>query len=181
MAEGSWIDEVIGFWFEELEPGSWFRRDDSVDARVRERFEPLYERLRRLPISAYQTARESLAAVIVLDQFPRNMYRNTPQAFATDDLALAISKAAIERGFDLELTSQQRVLLYMPWQHAEDAGVQARSIELFGQLDNAETLDYARQHKEVVDRFGRFPHRNGILQRNSSAEEVEFLKTHKGF
>lgn len=177
----TWIEDVIRFWFEELDSRDRFTRSDRIDALVRERFEPLCERARSLPLEAWLTARDSLAAVIVLDQFPRNMYRGTPRAFATDQLALSISQAAIDRSLDRQLTPQQRTFLYMPWQHAEDAAAQARSIELFAQLGDAGSLDYARQHKEIIDRFGRFPHRNGVLGRASSAAEIDFLKSHRGF
>lgn len=176
-----WIDDVIHFWFEELEPKNWFAKNDRVDALIVERFQALYERLRTMPAESHPTPPAALAAVIVLDQFPRNMYRNSPRAFATDAIALAISKSAIDRGFDLQLTPPQRTFLYMPWQHAEDRAAQARSIELFSQVGDDGALDYARQHKEIIDSFGRFPHRNGVLGRASSAAEVEFLKSHRGF
>jgi uncharacterized protein (DUF924 family) len=181
MSGQAWIDEVIRFWFEELEPRNWFAKDDRVDALIRERYEVHYERLRTLPVDAHTTPRACLAAVIVLDQFPRNMYRNSSRAFATDALALAISERAIERGFDRELTPQQRMFLSMPWQHAEDPAAQARSIELFTQIGEPNALDYARQHKEIIDRFGRFPHRNAVLGRASTAPEAEFVQTHRGF
>ena len=121
-----------------------------------------------------------MAAVIVLDQFPRNMFRGTAQAFATDAVALKISKDAIAAKLDTQLTPQQRAFLYMPFQHVEDRNDQARSVELFSAL-GAESLSYARQHKEVIDRFGRFPHRNAALGRESTPEEIEFMKTHPGF
>ena len=123
----------------------------------------------------------AIAAVIALDQFPRNMFRGSPRAFATDALALSIAQHAIAAGWDEELTQQQRLFLYMPFQHAEDRAVQARSIELFTRLGLGENLDYANRHKEIVDRFGRFPHRNEVLGRVSTPEEVEFIATHRGF
>ena len=122
-----------------------------------------------------------LAAVIVLDQFPRNLFRGSPRAFATDALALRISHLAIEAQIDSQLTQQQRVFLYMPFQHCEDRALQRRSIELFSSLDDANTLSYAHKHKEVIDRFGRYPHRNAVLGRESTPQELEFLKTHPGF
>jgi len=180
--EQHWIDEVIHFWFKELEPRSWFTSDPRVDARVRERFEPTYSRVRAdASPEAYTTARGCLAAVITLDQFPRNMYRSSPRAFESDALALAISRSAIDRGFDRELDVLERQFLYMPWQHCEDASAQARSVQLFEQLDDLIALDFARQHKEIIDLFGRFPHRNAVLGRTSTPEELELLKTHAGF
>jgi len=117
----------------------------------------------------------------VLDQFSRNMFRGTPRSFATDPLALSIAQHAIAAGLDRQLDNQQRWFLYMPFQHCEDRAVQARSIELFTQLGDRENLGYAQRHKEVIDRFGRFPHRNEVLGRVSTPEELEFIATHRGF
>jgi uncharacterized protein (DUF924 family) len=176
-----WVEEVLRFWFGELEPRQWFTRDDALDALIRTRFLPLYERIREFSAEAPRSARTALATVIVLDQFPRNMFRGTPQAFATDALALRVSERSIAAGLDRELDGVQRTFLYMPFQHAEDPEVQARSVSLFASTGQAMSLDYARQHKEIIDRFGRFPHRNAILGRASTPEELEFMKTHAGF
>lgn len=177
----SWIDEVIRFWFGELNARQWFVCDEHVDALVRERFGALYDRLREREASDFTSPQASLAAVLVLDQFPRNLFRASPRAYESDAKALAISQAAIARGDDMRLNAKERMFLYMPWQHSEDAGVQARSVELFAALGEPEALDYAKQHKEVIDRFGRFPHRNVILGRESTDDEIGFLKTHPGF
>jgi uncharacterized protein (DUF924 family) len=176
-----WTDEVLQFWFHELQPIAWFRKDEQVDTLIRGRFEELHQRLAASAPERFSTPRASLAAVIVLDQFPRNMYRNSPRAFATDAKALAISARAIGAGYDQLLSSNERVFLYMPFQHSEDAAVQARSVELFGTLDDPETLSFAIEHQKIIDRFGRFPHRNAALQRASTAEEIEFMKQHRGF
>jgi uncharacterized protein (DUF924 family) len=176
-----WIDDVIHFWFEELKPENWFARDERVDARIRERYENLYKRLRAVPSDSYATAQACLAAVIVLDQFPRNLYRNSPRAYQTDDQALSISQYAISCKLDQQMAAQRRMFLYMPWQHSESSLAQARSIELFTELDDKGALGYARRHKEVIDRFGRFPHRNAVLGRTSTTDEVEFMRMHKGF
>lgn len=175
------VDEVLGFWFEELRPDAWFRKDARVDDQIRERFLPLYEQVRGMRAQAFTTPLASLAAVIVLDQFPRNMFRNSPQAFATDPRALAISQHAIAAGFERGLSDTQRTFLYMPFQHSEDAAMQARSVELFATLADKGGLDYANQHRVIIDRFGRFPHRNAILGRASTEEELQFLATHAGF
>lgn len=177
----SWVDDVLSFWFEELKPQVWFTKDLAVDQRIRERFLPLYERISGEARHAVDSARAALATVIVLDQFPRNMFRGTPRAFVTDASALRVAEAAIAAGFDRELDATQRSFLYMPFQHSEDRAVQARSVDLFSRIGLAEGLDFARQHKKIIDRFGRFPHRNAILGRSSTAEEQEFLKTHPGF
>jgi uncharacterized protein (DUF924 family) len=175
------VDEVLRFWFEELPPEAWFRKDARVDDQIRERFLPLYEQVRGMQAQDFATPPASLAAVIVLDQFPRNMFRNSPQAFATDPLALEIAQRAIAGGFDRQLSETRRTFLYMPFQHSEDAAMQARSIELFATLADKGGLDYANRHRAIIDRFGRFPHRNAILGRASTEEELQFLTTHAGF
>jgi uncharacterized protein (DUF924 family) len=183
MAAGNtstWVSAVLQFWFTELKPRQWFVKDEQLDALIRERFLSVYEHVRQgLFDDKKPSARETLAAVIVLDQFPRNMFRGTPQAFATDAQALAMAQSAIARGEDRELPKKRRVFLYMPFQHSEDRAVQARSIELFTAL--GENLGYARRHQEVIERFGRFPHRNAILGRASTPEEREFLEHNPGF
>jgi uncharacterized protein (DUF924 family) len=179
--QSDWAAQVVRYWFEELQPEAWFRKDERVDAAIRERFGELYEQLAQLRPQQLTTPLESIAAVIALDQFPRNMFRGTPRAFATDALALAISEQAIAAGWDQQLTQQQRLFLYMPFQHSEDRAAQTRSIELFTQLGLAENLDYAHRHKNIIDRFGRFPHRNPVLGRESTTEELQFVATHRGF
>jgi uncharacterized protein (DUF924 family) len=176
-----WDAQILRYWFEELKPEAWFRKDEHVDAAIRERFAPAYEELAAIRPEQLTTPLECVAAVIALDQFPRNMFRGSPRAFATDALALAISQHAIAAGFDQQLTRMQRLFLYMPFQHAEDRAVQERSISLFTQLAERENLDYAQRHKEVIDRFGRFPHRNAVLGRVSTPEEVQYVATHRGF
>lgn len=174
-------EAVLRFWFEELKPKQWFTRDAQLDELIRRRFLSTYEEAGRVDPTALTQAREALAHVIALDQFPRNMFRGTPQAFATDPLALTIAQLAIASGLDAELDRPGRIFLYMPFQHSEDVNVQARSVELFAALGDEGSLDYARQHRQIIERFGRFPHRNAVLGRASTAEELEFLKTHKGF
>ena len=171
------IDEVLRFWFEELTSDDWFGGGDAVDEQIRGRFRDLHEALRsHVPESWRTSARGMLAAVIALDQFPRNMYRGDPRAFAADRAALELAQEAIERKFDREMSDDGRKFLYLPFEHSEDPAVQARSVELFATVDDDESLGYAVRHKEIVDRFGRFPHRNGVLGRESTPEEIEFLK-----
>ncbi|MEJ2518190.1 MAG: DUF924 domain-containing protein, partial [Methyloceanibacter sp.] len=117
-----------------------------------------------------------LAAILVLDQFPRNIYRGSPRAFATDEEALALSRDAIAAGADKELPPEQRAFLYMPFQHTETLADQRRSLELFEALGNPENLDFAARHYEIIERFGRFPHRNAVLGRVSTPEELAFLE-----
>jgi len=169
--------EVLDFWYHQLEPEQWWVRDDAVDKVVTSRFSELYKQVSdALPGSWLMTARGRLAAVIVLDQFPRNMFRGSAKTFMTDEMALALAEETVAVGLDKELARQERSILYMPFQHSEDREVQERSMALFEALGNAGQLDFARKHKTIIDRFGHFPHRNEILGRVSSKEELEFLK-----
>ena len=180
-APGDWRKEVLRFWFR-LEPGQWWKSDEQLDRRSRERFKPLWEEKRERPISEFLLdPLTALAAVILLDQFPRNIFRGHADQYASDHVAIAVAKGAVERGFDDDLAPVERGFLYMPFQHSEDRKVQARSIELFTQLDDPENLGYARKHQEIIDRFGRFPHRNEVLGRVSTPEEAQFVATHRGF
>jgi uncharacterized protein (DUF924 family) len=180
------LRHVLEFWFDELKPPSWFTRDDAVDAKVSSRFADLYQRMQQDPPAACElSTAQVVAAVIVLDQFPRNMFRQSPQAFATDAVALQLSQQAVAAGLDRQLGISERgramrQFLYMPFMHSEDAAVQLRSLELFTPLGE-EAFSFARQHQEIIARFGRFPHRNVVLNRPSTPEEEEFLKTHRGF
>lgn len=176
--------EIIRFWFEELDPQQWFQQSDAVDEDIRERFSVTHEMAEEGLCDKWAIDAEgSLALIIVLDQFPRHMYRNTPKAFATDENALLIAKQAVHKGFDIVLEPVKRGFLYLPFQHSEVLTDQKRSVELFGAMadDNPAGDMYAKRHLVPIEKFGRFPHRNEILGRESSEEEVEFLKTHKGF
>ena len=170
-------DEVVRYWFETLSPEDWYGAPPEVDAEIARRFGKVYESLSdAVPEAWLQTPQGRLAAILVLDQLPRNIYRGTSQAFATDDKALALSKDAIAAGADRELPPEQRAFLYMPFQHAEDLAEQRRSLELFEALGNPNNLDFAVRHYDIIARFGRFPHRNEVLGRASTLEELAFLK-----
>ena len=175
-ADAPWVDEVLGFWFRELSRSHWYERSAGTDQAVRDRFGDLYRRLSAAPpdISG-ASPRTVLAAVIVLDQFPRNMFRNSPEAFASDGAALALAEGAISRGLDRELTALERHCLYLPFQHSEDREIQARACGLYAALGDDEGLEFAQRHKAIIDRFGRFPHRNAVLGRESTPEERAFL------
>lgn len=165
------------FWFEQTDPDRWFEKDLAFDASVRDRFHGLLETLlSRDNGELLADAQTALAAVIVLDQMSRNMFRDTPRAFAADPRALALAEAAVDRGFDAGLTRDQRMFLYLPFEHAEDRQAQARCAALMASLGDPELQKWAAAHKTIIDRFGRFPHRNGILGRASTPEETEFLK-----
>jgi len=177
--------EVLRFWFGDAPPyvqrPEWFRKNEAFDREIARRFGPLIETALKGGLAEWATQADSaLARVIVLDQFTRNTLRNTPRAFAGDALALAAARRMVAAGQDLEVDPVQRAFVYLPFEHAEDMASQDESVRLYTRLAEvspaAETLDYAHRHRAVIARFGRFPHRNAILGRESTAEEVEFLK-----
>lgn len=162
-------EEIVRFWFEALSPKAWYGAPASVDAEITARFGETYEALKDgVPPGWLDDPQGVLAAILVLDQFPRNMFRGAPQA--------ALSKRAIAEGLDMKLPPEKRCFVYIPFQHSEDLAVQRRSLELFTALGNPENLDFARRHEAIIARFGRFPHRNEILGRESTPEEAAFLK-----
>lgn len=165
------------FWFERTGPNQWFKKDPTFDASTRERFLDLHEFLAsHRNDSLLADAETALAAVIVLDQMSRNMFRDTPRAFATDPQALWLAEAALVRGFDAGLTKDQRLFLYLPFEHSENHQTQARAVALIGSLGDPELQKWAEAHKAIIDKFGRFPHRNVVLGRISTPQETEFLK-----
>jgi uncharacterized protein (DUF924 family) len=168
-------EEVLAFWFEGLMPEQWFAKSDGLDREIGERFEAL--RLEVLDSKAAgwrDDPRTLLAAVILLDQFSRNVHRGTAQAFAADPLAQELAGLAVERGWDRDMTPEQRQFLYLPFEHAESPELQAVSLRCFEAL-GGEVFDYARQHAEVIARFGRYPSRNAALGRVSTPAEEEYL------
>ena len=180
---------VLDFWF--LPPDNpgygqsraeWFRKDEAFDARIAERFGALIDDALAGGLRAWEaTPHGALARLIVLDQLTRNVHRGTPRAFAGDAQALALAQSLTEQGLDQQLPPMLRAFAYLPFEHAEDLAMQARAVELFQLLSQAQPgfesmLDYAQRHQEVIARFGRFPHRNAILGRPSTPEEVEFLR-----
>ena len=170
-------EDVIHFWFEELSPDDWYGPPPRVDAEITARFGETYVALKDdVPPGWLHDPEGVLAAILVLDQFPRNMFRGAPQAFATDAQALALSKRAIAEGLDMKLPAEKRCFVYIPFQHSEDLNDQDRSFALFTALGNPINLDFAIRHQEIIARFGRFPHRNESLGRESTPEEEAFLK-----
>ena len=181
MAE-KWIDDVLAFWFGELKPEIWFQGSKELDEQIRSRFGQVLETLSNNPPQIiYSDPRAALAAVLVLDQFSRNMFRGTARAFATDDLALRIARQAVEAKFDDKLSPSEKLFLYMPFQHSEVSADQGHSVMLFGALGMEEPLRYAIEHRDIIERFGRFPHRNAVLGRESTKDELAFLQQHAGF
>jgi uncharacterized protein (DUF924 family) len=171
-----WVGEVLDFWFRELGPEHWFSHDARLDTRIRDRFLSLHERLVLDGGHELRDAESILAAVIVVDQFSRNMFRGTARAFATDDMARRLAKRAVDARMDATMTPEQRLFLYLPFQHSEDRSDQAASIELTRDLHEPNWLKFAEAHKAIIDRFGRFPHRNAALRRASTPEELAFLQ-----
>ena len=196
--------DVLDFWIGEAETSAeaatsknkmWFAKSAKIDSDIRKKFVTLLETLAAGPLAdgwAGRGARERLAAIIVLDQFSRNLFRNSPRAFSQDALALRLCKEGLSRRQDLTLSEAERIFFYLPLEHSEDIGDQTRAIEMFSSLQRdardsfkkltGSTLEYARAHKEVIEEFGRFPHRNEVLARASTPEELIYLaKPGSGF
>ncbi|MGF1604053.1 MAG: DUF924 family protein [Thermosynechococcaceae cyanobacterium] len=182
------IDDILTFWFgspaqdEFGKPRQvWFRKNPGFDQAICDRFSLPYQQAAAGTLDHWQqTANGCLALLLLLDQFPRNMFRDTPQAFATDTQALAMAKSAVEQQLDQQLLPVQRWFVYLPFEHSEQWDDQLRSLQLWQTLhddpDSASPLDYAQRHADVIERFGRFPHRNQILGRPSTPEEQAFLQ-----
>jgi len=167
-----WRADVLTFWLG-LKPEQWWTADPDLDHRIKQNFLKLWDNKRQLPVDAFlPDALTAAAAVILFDQFPRNMFRGHADEFSTDHLALAVAKGAIERGLDQELAHDERKFLYMPFEHSENLEDQRRSVLLFAELGDAEQLAYAKKHLEIIERFGRFPHRNALLGRAPRAAEM---------
>ncbi|PHS25340.1 MAG: hypothetical protein COA85_07065 [Robiginitomaculum sp.] len=170
------LSAVLAFWFDELEPKHWFVKDSRVDEAIRARFGALYEAMSASGSNHSEQSLETLARIIVLDQFPRNMFRETKQAFSTDELALQIAGSGIAVGQDKGLLPSQQAFFYMPYMHSEEAQDQARSVALFAAPGLEGNYDFAIKHKAIIDRFGRYPHRNAVLGRKSTEEELHFMQ-----
>jgi uncharacterized protein (DUF924 family) len=172
MTTKDWRADVLKFWFG-LDPKQWWKADPVLDHRIKERFLKLWFEKRQLPVDSFLIdPLTALAGVILFDQFPRNMLRGHADQFATDTLALAIAKGALDKEFDEQLEPKERGFLYMPFQHSENLADQDRAILLFTALGDEEQLGYARKHHDIIERFGRFPHRNAILGRAPRADEL---------
>lgn len=173
-----WVDAVNAFWFGELGRSDWFAKSDEMDSRIRGRFLGLHEAVAAdVPDIAFTNPRAALAAVILTDQMPRNMFRGTPRAFATDALALDLARRAIAAGHDNGLSIDERLFLCLPFEHSEDLADQERAVALISALGDAEYTRFAIAHRDIIARFGRFPHRNEVLGRATSREEAAFLQT----
>ena len=167
-------EEVLAFW-REAGPDRWFKKDAAFDNAIRARFLATYEAAARGELAGWEASAEgSLALVIVLDQFPRNMFRGTARAFAADERARSTANLALKRGYDLDLPAELRIFLFLPFMHSEDLIDQNRCVELC-RAGAEENLKYALEHRDIIRRFGRFPHRNALLGRSTTPEEQAFL------
>lgn len=173
---------VLAFWFKQTKPEQRFAKSKKFDATIRRKFLKTYWEVVRGEKAGWRaSARGRLAEIIVLDQFARNMFRGMPQMFVHDALALALAQEAIRAGADGRLSKEGRRFLYMPFMHSESRKIHRESIKLFKKLGNKESLWYARDHKKIIDRFGRYPHRNKVVGGKSTAAEKKFLRKHKGY
>ena len=167
---------ILHFWFEELTPKQHFVKDAALDETIRARFGDMLEAAARCELFEWRATPEGrLAEIIVLDQFSRNVYRDTPRAFAQDALALVLAQELVASGQARSLPAAQRVFAYMPYMHSESAVIHEQALTLFAQPGMENNLDFERRHKAIIDRFGRYPHRNAVLGRTSTPEELAFL------
>ena len=168
--------DIIRFWFEEISPAQRFKKDPEFDRMINERFRKVHKLARSGLLYTWRDhPLDALAEIIVLDQFSRNMYRDSPRAFAQDTLALVLAQEAVRRKQEVELDPGYRAFLYMPFMHSESAEIHEIALYLFDQPGLEENYNFEVKHKVIIDRFGRYPHRNEILRRKSTPEELEFL------
>ena len=168
---------VLSFWFNETNPENWFKKDLKFDDQVKALFQGTYNEVVSGNTASWRkTAQGRLAEIIVLDQFPRNMFRDTPQAFASDEIALNLAREAVRLGEDEMLNPTEKAFLYMPYMHSESKKMHQEALRLYSQRGLEENLKFEILHKNIIDRFGRYPHRNKILGRKSTPDELEFLK-----
>lgn len=170
-------DHILHYWFDELQPRDWWRKDEDIDRSITRRFGATLQAAAAGELFAWRDCpRGRLAEIIVLDQFPRHIHRDTPQAFATDAMALVLAQEALRAGADLTLQGAERAFLYMPYMHSESMTMQDLSVQLFDQAGLEDNLRFALAHRDIIARFGRYPHRNAVLGRESSAAELAFLE-----
>ena len=170
--------EVYNFWFNELSFEDWFKKSSELDETIRSRFERLLQKSIAGELSDWRdTAKGALSEIILLDQFSRNIYRDTKEAFAQDSLALCLSQEAIRKNQRQELSAQEKAFLYMPFMHSESKKIHEKALSLFSEKGLENNYDFELKHKVIIDKFGRYPHRNEVLGRTSTKEEIEFLKS----
>ena len=167
-----WAAALLDFWFNQAGEERWWSHDAQFDRHCAHRFQAIWEEKRQSEAERFlDRADDALAAVLLFDQLPRNMFRGTAQAFATDDLARQVARGAIAHGYDIQIGGAGRLFFYMPFQHSEDLEDQQLSLSLFEAAGDERSLDFARRHHAMIERFGRFPHRNAVLGRKTLPEE----------
>lgn len=168
--------EILDFWFDSKSQMYWFTQNDAFDAQIEARFKGVHHQAAQAELWSWRgNAEERLAEIIVLDQLSRNLYRNSALAFAQDGLALALAQEAITRHLDAALPATQRRFLYMPFMHSESKQMHQYALKWFENLADPISLDFEKRHQVIIERFGRYPHRNHVLGRQSTAEELDFL------
>jgi uncharacterized protein (DUF924 family) len=176
MSKSQSSQAVLSFWFDETTPQQWYQKDDDFDELIRTRFEPTIAAALAGRLDSWANDSDGcLALIILLDQFTRNIYRDTPRAFSGDEMALALSLRCAERDFLAHENASYRQFMLMPMMHSEELKIQEDSLPLFEKLTEPKTYEYAVKHRDIIARFGRFPHRNAILGRPSTEEETQFL------
>ncbi len=169
--------DILKFWFEELSTKQWWVKDPELDKTIKKRFLEVHQKANRCELYGWRkTPRGRLAEIIVLDQFSRNIFRGRPESFASDQLALSLSQAAIQAESDISLSNQEKSFLYMPYMHSESKVIHEEAVKLYSTDGLEFNLEFEYKHKKIIDRFNRYPHRNEILNRESTQEEIEFLK-----
>jgi uncharacterized protein (DUF924 family) len=169
--------EIIDFWFNEIDTSLWFQKNEAFDQQLRERFSTVHQSAARGELYVWRRQPEGrLAEIIVLDQFSRNMFRDSAQAFAYDNVALVLAQVAVETGDDHRVDPSHRSFMYMPFMHSESPLIHEQAVKLFSQPGLERNLEFEMKHKTIIDRFGRYPHRNAILGRESTDEELAFLR-----
>lgn len=175
-------EDIIDFWFREIDPKIWFNSTAEFDGQLKSRFEQVYTAAIHNELNDWEKSPQgSVALVIVLDQFPLNMYRGQPESFAGENKSREVARRAVENGFDQELPDEQKAFLYLPFMHSENLEDQDLSVTLFEKAGLEYNLRYARHHREIVKQYGRFPHRNKILGRESTQAEIAYLNSKEAF
>jgi uncharacterized protein (DUF924 family) len=170
-------EDLLSYWFSDAAKAKWFKPNSEFDGELKARFEPSFKTARSGALASWaQDARSMLALIILLDQIPRNIYRDKPEAFAADGQALASARQAVERGLEARLSAEGRQFLYMPFMHSEALEDQDQGVALFAGLGLEEPFRFMQRHRDIIARFGRFPHRNAALGRQSTEEEIAFLE-----
>lgn len=176
------IEKILTFWFEECSSKDWYSKSDELDEKIVDQFKDVYWQILAGETATWrESAKGRLAEIIVLDQFARNMFRDDAQTFAADMLALALAQEAVRIGADQEVDTSRRGFFYMPYMHSESSRVHEDAVKLFDSLGNEGSNKFEIMHKEIIDQFGRYPHRNEVLGRTSTPKEIAYLKEHSGF